>query len=219
VVGVVLSGNLNDGTAGLLTIKQRGGMAVVQSLDTALYQGMPRSAVEHVAVDHVLSPTEMAQLITELARQPAPSLEVAPLSEEASSSQPHEVGQADRHAQPGVPSTMACPECHGVLWEVKDEELVRFRCRVGHTYSDEALLVHQAERLEAALWTALRALEEHSALAKRLASRASDRGHVHSASVFTEQFMDAEHHASVIRDVLQEGIRAGTAADVAAAAT
>jgi two-component system chemotaxis response regulator CheB len=216
VVGVVLSGNLNDGTAGLLTIKQRGGMAIVQSLDTALYPGMPRSAIEHVAVDHVLSPPEIARLITDLAREAVPSLEVIPMSEELSLAQPDEVARADRQTQPGVPSTMACPECHGVLWEVKDEELVRFRCRVGHAYSDEALLVHQAEQLEAALWTALRALEEHSALAKRLASRASQRGHIHSASVFTEQFMDAEQHATVIRDVLQEGIRSGSAADVAA---
>ena len=158
VVGVVLSGNLNDGTAGLLTIKQRGGMAIAQSLDTALYQGMPRSAVEHVAVDHVLSPGEMSVLIGELARQPVPSLELTPTREELSvSPQPDDVAPADHHTQPGVPSTMACPECHGVLWEVKDEELVRFRCRVGHAYSDEALLVHQAEQLEAALWSALRA--------------------------------------------------------------
>jgi two-component system chemotaxis response regulator CheB len=220
VIGVVLSGNLNDGTAGLLSIKQRSGLAVVQSLDTALYQGMPRSAVEHVSVDYVLSPAEIAQLLAELIRQPVPSLEATPVHGDSSSlPHPDEVARTDHHTQPGVPSAMACPECHGVLWEVKDEELVRFRCRVGHAYSDEALLVHQAEQLEAALWTALRALEEHSALAKRLASRARDRGHVHSASVFTEQCVDAEHHASVIRDVLHEGIRTGTTAAELAAAT
>jgi two-component system chemotaxis response regulator CheB len=108
---------------------------------------------------------------------------------------------------------MTCPECHGTLWEVKDEELVRFRCRVGHAYSDEALLVHQSEQLEAALWTALRALEEHSALARRLAGRASSRGHAHSASSFTEQAMDAEHHASVIRVVLDRGVRSDDSAE------
>jgi two-component system chemotaxis response regulator CheB len=120
---------------------------------------------------------------------------------------PDEFGLADRHVQPGVPSTMSCPECHGVLWEVKDDELVRFRCRVGHAYSAEALMAHQAENLEAALWTALRALEEHSALARRLAARANSRGHAHSAATFTEQAVDSEHHASNIRSVLHAGMR------------
>jgi two-component system chemotaxis response regulator CheB len=101
---------------------------------------------------------------------------------------------------------------------VKDGELVRFRCRVGHAYSDEALLIFQTEQLEAALWTALRALEEHSALAKRLAARANGRGHTRSASAFTEHAMDAEHHASVIRNVLDAGIRTGEAAQPAVAA-
>jgi two-component system, chemotaxis family, protein-glutamate methylesterase/glutaminase len=214
VVGVVLSGNLNDGTAGLLTIKQEGGVAMVQSLETALYQGMPRSAIDHVAVDHVLSPSQISLLLHELTLKPVKPLKVAPVFEEPSADrQADEFALADRHQQAGIPSTMTCPECHGSLWEDKDNELVRFRCRVGHAYSDEALLVHQSEQLEAALWTALRALEEHSALARRLAARANSRGHSHSASAFTEQAMDAEHHASVIRTVLDRGVRAGDAAE------
>jgi two-component system, chemotaxis family, protein-glutamate methylesterase/glutaminase len=220
VVGVVLSGNLNDGTAGLLSIKQHGGLAVVQSPDSALYPSMPRSAIAHVAVDHVLPPSLIPTLLTELALQPAHTLEVTPMDNEFHSEEgADEFALVDRHVQPGVPSTMACPECHGVLWEVKEGDLVRFRCRVGHAYSDEALLVHQSEQLEAALWTALRALEEHTALARRLAARANSRGHSHSASAFTEQAMDAEHHASVIRNVLQTGIRVGDgAADAVVAA-
>jgi two-component system, chemotaxis family, protein-glutamate methylesterase/glutaminase len=213
-IGVVLSGNLNDGTAGLLAIKQHEGIAVVQSLDTALYQGMPRSAIDHVAVDHVLSPAEIPLVLNELALEPVPHLKVVPMSlESPAEQQADEFALADRHKQAGIPSTMSCPECHGTLWEVKDEELVRFRCRVGHAYSDEALLVHQSEQLEAALWTALRALEEHSALARRLAARANSRGHSHSASTFTEQAMDAEHHASVIRTVLDTGVRTGEPAE------
>jgi two-component system chemotaxis response regulator CheB len=207
VVGVVLSGNLNDGTAGLLGVKQHGGIALVQSLETALYQGMPRSAIDHVPVDHVLSPPEIPLLLAELAEEPVEALKVVSMSPGSLVQSSDEFGLADRHKQPGLPSTMSCPECHGVLWEIKEEELVHFRCRVGHAYSDEALLVHQSEQLEAALWTALRALEEHSALSSRLAARANSRGHTHSASSFTEQAMDAEHHASVIRSVLSKGIR------------
>jgi two-component system, chemotaxis family, protein-glutamate methylesterase/glutaminase len=219
VIGVILSGNLNDGTAGLITIKQRGGVAMVQTLESALYPGMPTSAMEHLAVDYALPPGEIAELLSELAQQPVDAVEVRALSNEVDPvDQQDEVGNEDRHTQPGIPSTMSCPECHGVLWEMKDQELVRFRCRVGHAYSAEALLIHQSENLEAALWTALRALEEHSALSQRLASRAGSRGHARSASTFTEQAMDAEHHASVIRTVLQAGVRVTDPPAVATAA-
>ncbi|MFL5401491.1 MAG: chemotaxis protein CheB [Gemmatimonadales bacterium] len=218
VVGVVLSGNLNDGTAGLQTIKRRGGIAVVQSLETALYPGMPRSAMDNVAVDHVASPTEIPRLLSELALQLEP-VEVKAMPEDSPSNEASdEFGLGDRHVQAGVPSTMSCPECHGVLWEVKDDEMVRFRCRVGHAYSAEALMAHQAENLEAALWIALRSLEEHSALARRLAARANSRGHAHSAATFTEQAMDSEHHASVIRNVLHRGIRTGEPVEASVAA-
>ena len=213
VVGVVLSGNLNDGTAGLLSIKRRGGLALVQSLDSALYDSMPRSAIDHVEVDHVASPAAIAGLLTRLVKEHVPEREAtAPMSPEnskpSSSLTDDVVALEDRRQQPGIPSTMSCPECHGVLWEVRDSDLVKFRCRVGHAYSDEALLAHQSDQLEAALWTALRALEEHTALSRRLAGRASGRGHAHSAAVFTEQAMDAEHHASIIRNVLATGQKA-----------
>jgi len=218
VVGIVLSGNQNDGTAGLLRIKQRGGLAIVQDPETALYQGMPRSAIERVAVDHVLPIQGISALVAGLASQPAESLQGSGMSEEATSdTKADEIAMSDRQRQPGQPSTMSCPECHGVLWEVNDDELVQFRCRVGHAYSAEALLVHQSEQLEAALWTGLRALEEHSALARRLAARAESRGHRYSASTFSEQAMDAEQHASVIRSVLHSGVRIENGAEVVAA--
>ena len=123
-----------------------------------------------------------------------------------------EVALEDRKTQIGVPSTMACPECHGVLWEHRDRDVLAFRCRVGHAFTEEALLSIQAEQLETALWTALRALEEHSALSRRLAARAAHGGHSHSASVFTEHAMDAEHHASTIRQVLSTGVHGKVAA-------
>jgi two-component system chemotaxis response regulator CheB len=109
---------------------------------------------------------------------------------------------------------MSCPECHGILWEVTDGNLLKFRCRVGHAYTDEALVAHQSDALEAALWTALRSLEEHGALLRRLGTRAARRGHAHSAAAFTERAMDAEHHASVIRNVLADGQKSDMAVGV-----
>jgi len=204
VIGVVLSGNLDDGTAGLLSIKQHGGIAVIQAPETAQYSGMPRSAIDHVPVDYVVPIEQMAALLVRLTSDQAGPKELVPMESDDSPSD--EETLADRQTQPGAPSTMTCPECHGSLWETREGALVHFRCRVGHAYTAESLLAHQADQLEAALWTALRSLEEHAALSRRLASRATDRGHSHSASAFTEQAMDAEHHASTIRNVLSTGL-------------
>jgi two-component system, chemotaxis family, protein-glutamate methylesterase/glutaminase len=205
VIGVVLSGNLDDGTAGLLSIKQHGGIAVVQAPETALYPGMPRSAIDHVPIDYVVPLDQIPALLVRLTSGETGAKEVLPMDSE-DSFEGEEEAVADRQTQAGTPSTMTCPECHGTLWETREGALVHFRCRVGHAYTAESLLAHQADQLEAALWTALRSLEEHGALSRRLAARANARGHSHSASAFTEQAMDAEHHASTIRNVLSAGL-------------
>jgi two-component system, chemotaxis family, protein-glutamate methylesterase/glutaminase len=205
VIGVVLSGNLDDGTAGLLSIKQHGGIAVVQAPETAHYPGMPRSAIDHVPVDHVVPIEQLPALLVQLTSGEAGVKEPVPMDPDDQMSG-DEAALVDRQTQPGTPSTMTCPECHGSLWETREGALVHFRCRVGHAYTAESLLAHQADQLEAALWTALRSLEEHAALSRQLASRANARGHSHSASAFTEQAMDAEHHASTIRNVLSTGL-------------
>jgi two-component system chemotaxis response regulator CheB len=104
VVGVVLSGNLNDGTAGLLRIKQRGGLAIVQDPETARYQGMPRSAIDHVAVDHVLTVQEISTLVARLASQSVESLEVSGMAQElTSNANADEIAMSDRQQQPGLP--------------------------------------------------------------------------------------------------------------------
>jgi two-component system chemotaxis response regulator CheB len=217
VIGVLLSGNLSDGTAGLLTIKQWGGIAIVQDPESALHPGMPRSAIECVPVDHVLPVPAIPELLAELTagRTPSGKDRVMAQADPLDLSTDSTLDQAaieDRKTQVGMPSTMSCPECHGVLWEHRDGNVLAFRCRVGHAFAEEALLAIQADQLEAALWTALRALEEHASLSRRMATRAADRGHSHSASTFTEHAMDSEHHASTIRTVLASGVRGNVAA-------
>jgi two-component system chemotaxis response regulator CheB len=208
VVGILLSGNLSDGTGGLLAIKQQGGVAMVQDPDTALYSGMPRSAIQRVPVDHVVPVRAMAELLRQLTGERAPAGKDSAMEPPSNSDTDLDAAAVeDRKTQLGVPSTMSCPECHGVLWEHRGGDVLSFRCRVGHGFTEEALLAIQAEQLEAAMWTALRALEEHSALSRRLAARAATRGHPHSASTFTEHAVDAEHHASTIRTVLSSGVR------------
>ena len=208
VVGVVVSGMLDDGTAGLAAIKLRGGTAVVQDPEEALFSGMPRSAIENVAVDHCLSLAEIGPLLARLAREP--------VSEEGAGAVPEkmdyeadivELSPARVHGdeRPGTPSGYACPECNGGLLELRDGELSRYRCRVGHAYSSDSLLAAQSQSLEAALWTALRALEEKSALARRLVERAAARGQRLAAERFAEQAEVAEQRAELVRRALLSG--------------
>jgi two-component system chemotaxis response regulator CheB len=201
-IGVIISGNLDDGSAGLRRLKNLGGVAIVQDPETALYAGMPTNAIEYANVDHVVPVTGIAGLLIGLAAAPNGGTMPEELDSRAAE---NDVVMADRSHRDGVPSTQTCPECHGTLWEQEDGELTRFRCRVGHAFSAETLVDQQAAYLEISLWTALRALEEHAALARRMAAKAADRSLSHSAASFTERAIDAEHHAAVIRGVLTSG--------------
>jgi two-component system chemotaxis response regulator CheB len=206
VIGVVLSGVLDDGTAGLAAIKHAGGVAVVQDPADALYDGMPLSALNSVAVDYSLPVAEIPALLVRLVGEPAPEPPpglglVGDPAKEADMAELDPDAVHDHH-RPGTPSAFACPECGGTLWEIHDGELLRFRCRVGHAYSAQTLMADQADGLESALWTALRALEEQGALAQRMADRARSRGHAGVASEYERQVRDATEHAETVRRVL-----------------
>jgi two-component system, chemotaxis family, protein-glutamate methylesterase/glutaminase len=207
VIGVVLSGVLDDGTAGLLAIKRMGGMAVAQAPSDALYTGMPQSAIDHVAVDCCLPAAQMPELLVRLTTTPVPAENPghnqppADLNQEADMAELEPTAvHADR--KPGDPSVFACPECGGTLWEMHDHDLVRYRCRVGHAYSAESLLAEKSESLEAAMWTALRALEEQAALSRRMIERAVTQGRTSSANSYRGKVAEAESHAELIRRVL-----------------
>jgi two-component system, chemotaxis family, protein-glutamate methylesterase/glutaminase len=206
VVGVVLSGALDDGTAGLVAVKARGGVAVVQDPSDALYPGMPASALEHAKVDHVLPAASIGALLARLASEPA---QVPPGPAPTDMKVEVEVEgfslQAMEGEHPGEPSGFSCPDCNGVLWAIRDGGLQRFRCRVGHAWSSESLLTRQSEALEAALWIALRSLEERAALARRLAEPARRRGHTITATRFEEQATEAQQAARVVRELLVGG--------------
>jgi two-component system chemotaxis response regulator CheB len=205
VIGVVLSGALDDGTAGLVAVKSRGGLAVVQDPADALYSGMPGNALEHVNVDHVVPVAVMGELLARLTVEPAPE-PPGPAPAEMKLEVEVEVEGFSLDAMegnhPGEPSGFSCPDCNGVLWEIQDGGLQRYRCRVGHAWSPESLLIQQTEALEAALWVALRSLEERAALARRLAEPARGRGHSITATRFEEQATEAQQAARLVRNLL-----------------
>jgi two-component system chemotaxis response regulator CheB len=118
-----------------------------------------------------------------------------------------------RQDRPGRPSGFSCPDCSGVLYEIRDGELLRYRCRVGHAWSSQSLFGEQAQQLETALWMALRGLEEKAALARTMGDRANDRGSPLTARRFAEQADESERAAALIRAMLES--HAGSVQDEA----
>jgi len=210
VVGVVLSGTQDDGTAGLRAIHDRGGVIVVQDPDEALFSGMPQSALSGDHPDYVLPVGEMGALLSTLARNGRPregrsEAMADELDTELRWANPELARAAPADPPLGSPSGFTCPECHGGLWEIHDEGLPRYRCRVGHGFAAGSLLVRQKADLEAALWIAYRALEERAALLRRLADRAQGRRAGVTAEHFRAEAAEVNRQAEVLRAVLWSG--------------
>jgi two-component system chemotaxis response regulator CheB len=210
-IGVLLSGTLDDGVAGLAAIKAAGGLAIVQDPKEALFDDLPRAAMRHVAVDFVLPAaaigTELSKLTADRAAMPAPERGALAVTEDIDDWHEAQVVANDkapleRGERPDEPSMFTCPDCGGVLWELRDHDLLRYRCHVGHVYTAEGLRVKQHEALEEALWTAFRTLEESAALARRLAHRAEDTNSAYSANHFIVRAADYETRAQTVRAVL-----------------
>jgi two-component system, chemotaxis family, protein-glutamate methylesterase/glutaminase len=210
VIGVLLSGTLDDGTAGIMMVKKCGGLAVVQAPADAMYSGMPSSALAHALVDYAVPVAEMGQLLVRLVGEPAgarPEADTAMASQESRSPDSALGGARDLEYEEvdGPPSGLTCPECGGALWELKDGELVRYRCHVGHAFTADNMMTQQAESLEAALWTAIRALEEKAELSRRLLERAKGRGWRRTAEQFEAATRMAENGSELIRQLVTRG--------------
>jgi len=205
VVGVVLSGALDDGTAGMVAVKRRGGIAVVQDPKDALFPDMPRSVMEAIDIDYCLPKAELASLLVRLSHESVAVDVVPPVPEDLQKEaaiEAVEMETLENEERPGTPSVFGCPECGGVLWELQDGGSLRFRCRVGHAFGADGLLAAQSEGLDVALWTAFRTLEENAALARRIAIRARESQRTASARMFEKRAQRAERQAQVIRRAL-----------------
>lgn len=204
VIGVILSGALDDGTAGLWTIKAQGGLTIVQDPEEALFDSMPRSAIANVEVDYVLKAAEIGTQLIQLTNMPRE--ESQPMTDHHHRERDlvaQDKAALERGERPGNPSTLTCPDCGGVLWELRDGDMIRFRCHVGHAYSSDSLMAEQADDVERALWSAVRALEEKAALARRMAYQAREKNRLMSANQFFERAQEAEQHAKLVRQVMQ----------------
>lgn len=204
VIGVVLTGMLDDGTSGLLAVKARGGRALVQDPEESPFASMPQSAIEHVKVDYILPIAQLADKLIELAVGPRPDpIEAGVESDRILDAElalaKLEPQMIDPAWHPGQSVPFSCPDCSGTLWELQEGGILRYRCRTGHALSAETLLIAQSARLEEALWMALRALEEKIELTHRLVNRT----HGEVRMRFIEEADGARQQAEELRRILQ----------------
>lgn len=225
VVGIILSGMDDDGSAGLLAVRQLGGVAIAQDPASAQYDEMPRRAIEYARPQYILRPADIAPTLVKL---------VDTALDEAAMANAHSGRKSPQHTRKksagnngsrsnpdrnmevayidegvGTPSVFACPECHGVLWELKNKKLTRYRCRVGHSYTSESLNLELSHASETALWAAVRALEEKSAMQRRMAD--SLGGGNHLVGRLLDQAVADDENARLIRDMIfQRDAKLGT---------
>jgi len=204
VIGVVLTGLLDDGTAGLLAVKRRGGLAIVQDPDDATHPDMPRSALTYVEPDYCLPLDEIGPALVNLVQNhSSPRSGGEPNGEAGASDRMEEnLEEMEEGEAPEGPALTACPACGGVVLEMRDGKMLQFQCRVGHRYSPESLLAQHAENVETAMWVALRSLEEHAALSKRMANHWRDLESERIAAGFDKRAAEAEKNAELLRKVL-----------------
>lgn len=205
VLGIVLTGMGDDGSQGLQIIKSEGGTTIVQDPEEAMFPSMPNSAIKASAVDYVVRSAEIPKMIINLAKERwhdvTPSKAKDILAEHPRA-EGEKLSEEYDERKMGKPSMYTCPDCSGTLWEVMEGDTLRFRCRVGHAFSPEAMRDGYSESVEGALWTAVRVLEESAALERRLAGDAASRGDQFTADRFADAATGREEQAAIIRDLL-----------------
>jgi two-component system chemotaxis response regulator CheB len=205
VIGVVLTGSLDDGAAGLYAIKERGGIAVVQDPFDALHPSMPKAAMKAVAVDHCVPIVEMGALLVNLVNKAIPVQEVNQVSEQMDI----EVGIAreDNGLDMGIMklgefSPYTCPECHGVLMQLKEGSLLRFRCHTGHAYSLNTLLAEVTQSIEESLWDGIRTIEASEMLMIHTAKHLREMNEHEAADLLLQKAEDAKRRGNLVRQAL-----------------
>ena len=199
-IGIILTGGLNDGTAGLFEIKQRGGVTIVQHPDDAVDPGMPRSALQHVAVDHCLRLHEIPALLTTL---------IAGTSHDTA--EPGTAGGAVEAGSEAMtadyklddPTAVTCPDCGGALRRTELGTLTQFRCHIGHVYTAEVMVAAQFAAMEWALEAAMRSLSERGELCRQMADRSRD-GDAGLALQWTEAMREAKERTGMLRQLLEK---------------
>lgn len=206
VIGVILSGALDDGTAGLWTIKRRGGVAVVQDPLEAEVSSMPQNALREVEVDYCVPVSEMAGLLARLSKETAGTSGVVMENDERTKIEIR-IAAEDSAFESGIMkfgelTPYTCPECHGVLSRLRDGPLMRFRCHTGHAFSADALLTTVTEDIENNLYSAMRGVEESIMILNHIGDHYAEVNQPKLAAIYFKKAKEAEGRAQLVRQAV-----------------
>ncbi len=207
VIGVILTGYLDDGVNGLHAVKRCGGIAVAQDPAEAEAHEMPENAIRDVQVDHILPLDQMASMLPILSGRPAGEplpvpediMEEIRISEQA-------VPNLDNMEKQGQKTSFTCPECGGVLWKVDEEPVPRFRCHTGHAFTLRTYMEGQAEALENSLWGAARFMRARVKRLKTMARKEREKSRFKSAESYEKTMAELSNHVQVIRQFIISGV-------------
>jgi two-component system chemotaxis response regulator CheB len=205
VIGVVLTGLLSDGAAGLLAVHRCGGVAVVQSPDDAAYPDMPRRALSAVPTAREVPLSNLGPVLERLVAEEAPVPSPVPqvLGVEARLTE-RAMANADWGEVPSRSTDFTCPECSGAIRAIDDEPLTRFRCRVGHAYTADDIVAAKERGTEDALWLALQTLQEQAQMLETLAGEDQSRGWARNAARYEERAREMRDAAERLRELVSE---------------
>ncbi len=205
VVGVILTGALDDGTSGLWTIKRLGGVAVCQDPEEATFPEMPNSVQEYVETDYTLPVAEMPALLTRLVSEPAGQNREIPEEDLDRVKLEVEIATADNAFEKGIMemgdlAPFTCPGCHGALVRLQEGKRVRYRCHTGHSFTASALLAGISESVEETLWAAMRGLEETTMLLQHMGEHIMDGGDHEVANRFLRKANETAERARIVHE-------------------
>lgn len=206
VIGVILSGGLDDGTAGLWSIKQYGGIAIVQDPHDAEVSSMPESAMRQVSIDHSVPADAIAALLVRLSKESTEST-TAPSGEQTLTEISIAAGNIPNIKATmtfGVLTPFTCPECHGVLSKLNDGSIVRYRCHTGHAYSVDTLMQAVTEKIEASLYSAMRGMDESVMLLNHIGDHLAENNDPALAGIYFTKAREAHDRSCSVAETIKE---------------
>ena len=202
-IGIILSGMLDDGTSGMWAIKRSGGTCIVQDPNQAEYPDMPLSVINNMEADHVVTLEEIGPLIGEIVKRKKGRKKPVPkdvvLESKIAETSAVSIADVEKLADTSV---FACPDCGGNLWAMKGDIIKRYRCHIGHAYTEKDLVIKQAETASATLWVALRMMEERKHLLRKFEIENARKGHKFLSSTSGEKQDEMARHINKLKEIL-----------------
>ena len=205
-IGIILSGLLDDGTSGMWAIKRSGGACIVQDPNQAEYPDMPLSVINNMEADHVTTLEEIGPLIAETVKHKKGRKKAVPkdVLAESKIAEQTAAGLDDVKKLDVEQSLFACPDCGGGLWEARNDIIKRYRCHIGHAYTERDLVLKQAEAAGSTLWVALRMMEERKHLLKKMEVEYAKKGYKSLSANSVEKQGEMTRHIDKLKQILYD---------------